>query len=103
MAKCSRATAPQRRPQGGGQGGSSRTPGCLGQRPRGNRGEKARAGSGEELLIVAEVGGDDRTAGGEINGELALYRIVLPAGESGMHQNVGAREGDDLIGGLAGQ
>ena len=58
----------------------------------------------EELLVVAEVGRDDRPAGGEVDGDLALDRVILAAGEPGMDQDVGAaRQGDDLLGGLAGQ
>ena len=54
----------------------------LGQRAGGDRGQKACAGAAQEVLIIAEVGRHDRAAGGEIDGDLALDRIVLTTGES---------------------
>ena len=97
---------------GGGRGGEGRgqigvaqdLEDAVGQRPRGDLGQEARAELAEELPVVAEIGRDDRPAGGEVDGDLALDRVVLAAGEARVDQDVGAtRQGDDLIGGLAGQ
>src|SRR5690606_293181 len=52
-------------------------------------GEPAGAGLAEDRLVVGEIGGDDRSAGGEIDGDLALHRIVLAASQSGMDQHIG--------------
>ena len=41
-------------------------------------------------LVIAEVGRHDRAAGGEIHGDLALNRVILAAGQTWMHQHVGA-------------
>ena len=76
----------------------------LGQRACLNWSQKPSAGAAQEVLVIAEVGRHDRAAGGKINGDLALNRVVLTTGQTGMNQNIGpSRERDDLIGGLAGQ
>ena len=50
--------------------------------PGGDRGQEAGAELAEELPVVAEIGRDDRPAGGEVDGDLALDRVVLAAGEA---------------------
>ena len=56
------------------------------------------------MFIIGEIGGDDRSRGGEVNGDLALDRIVFAAGESWMRENIGAlRQGDDFVGIFPGQ
>ena len=62
------------------------------------------AGRAEEGGVIGEIGRDDRAARGEVDGQLALNRVVLAAGEPRMDQDVGATgQGDDLIGAPTGQ
>ena len=94
------------RPRGGRRGrGRSGRRGCP--RPAGSGAtavKTAGAGVAQDRGVVAEVGGHDRPARGEVDGDLALDRVVLAAGQAGVDQDVGAAgQRDDLLGGLAGQ
>ena len=105
MAKCSRATAPVAAARPAASSGSFRTrripsasgPGATSVRTPG-------AGLAEQLPVVAEIGRHDRSAGGQVDGDLALHRKILAAGEPRVDQHVGpSTQRDDLLRGLAGQ
>ena len=105
MAKYSRATGPVAAARQAARSGSPRTlrmPSASG--PGATAVRRPAPELAQELLVVAEVGRHDRPAGGEVDGDLALDRVVLAAGQPGMDQDVGAAgQRDDLLGGLAGQ
>ena len=105
MAKYSRATGPQAAAREAARSGSARTlkmPSASGPGATGVR--RPAPELAQELLVIAEVGRHDRPAGGEVDGDLALDRVVLAAGQPGMDQDVGpSGQRDDLLGGLTGQ
>ena len=105
MAKSSSAHGPVAAARRGGEVGVGQdVEDALGQGPGGDRRQAAGAGGAEDRGVVAEVGRHDRPARGEVDGDLALDRVVLAAGQPGVDQDVGpAGQGDDLLGGLAGQ
>ena len=77
---------------------------ALCQRLGGDGGQEAGAGVAQDRGVVAEIGGHDRPARGEVDGDLALDRVVLAARQAGVDQNVGAAgQRDDLRGGLTRQ